>query len=269
MRFKIVCFLIISNTFLLIGESGFVINEKDKKPIEFVNIGIVCKGIGTNSKIDGSFNLNIEDQFNNDSIRFSSIGYKPFTIKVSDFRKLENKTITLEEKLYDLKEVVISPRMFKQKTLGYTSHTRSILMGFKKSSLGNECGVMLSIKKTARLDKLNLNFVECTFDTVFLRINFYKIKNKLDFENILSKPIYLNITKKDIKDKITIDLKPYQLNVNGDCLVTLEYVKELGDGHLWFSGSLLGKTYYRKISQDKWQTVPLGICFNVEALVEK
>jgi hypothetical protein len=249
-------------------QNGLVINEKDKKPIEFVNIGVIGKGIGTTSNIYGSFNINIENQFNNDSLRFSSIGYEPYAIKVSEFKQLQNKTIALKEKYYEFKEVVISPKIFKSKILGYTSHSKALQL-IPPDSLGYEGGVYLKIKKSAKLNKININVIECTIDTVFYRINIYKVVGKKDFQNILIKPIYFTIAKDKVKDRISIDISNENICVKGDCLVTFEKVKYLGKGNLKFSGSISGRTYYRLTSQANWQTLPVGIGLSVEANVEK
>jgi hypothetical protein len=249
-------------------QTGIVINENDKKPIEYVNIGVIGKGIGTNSDINGKFDLNIDNQYNNDSLRFSSIGYKSYTIKVSDFKQLQNKSITLKEKLCELKEVIISPKLFKLKTLGYTTKTKAFQLALS-DTIGYEGGVYLKIKKSAKLNKINLNIIYCTYDTIFYRINIYKVIGKMDFQNILVKPIYVNLPKDKIKDNVSIDISKENIIVNGDCLVTIEHVKKLSKGAIYFSAALFGKSYYRLTSQANWKTYPVGISISVDANVEK
>lgn len=249
--------------------SGFVFNSKDKKPIEYVNIGVIGKNIGTTSDENGNYNLTIDSKFDNDTLKFSCIGYELFSIKVSDYKSLLNKNIALNERYYKLDEVVVSPKIYKQKTFGYTTRFKSMQAGFDKNDLGYECGILLKIKKSALLETLNLNVVSCSFDTIFYRVNLYKVVNETTYENILTSPIYIKIPKDKIKDKITIDLLPYNLKVNGDCLITLEYIKELGNGYLWFCARFPGKTYIRKTSQGNWETVPIGISFSVDAKIEK
>jgi len=269
MKFPAIYFFLFLYSYSGLCQTGFVLTRKDKKPIEFVNIGIIGKGVGTTTNKDGRYNLTIGDQYFNDSIRFSCIGYKSYTAKVSDFMNRNDSIITLDEDLYTLKEVIVNPIIYKQKTLGYTSHSKTMVVEFEKSDLGYEVGILLKIRKTAKLERLNLNLVKCSLDTIHLRINFYKVSGIMEFENILTTPIYLKISNKEIKDKVTIDLLPYDIKVKGDCLVTLECIKEMGDGDLSFSGNLNGKTYVRKTSQDSWQTIPFGVCYNVEAKVEK
>lgn len=121
---KISVFIIITLGNSVFGQnySGIVINNKDQNPIEFVNIGIVSKNTGTISDENGKYNLFIDKKFENDTLKFSCVGFEPFSMVVSDFIKLPNKNINLKERIYELKEVIISPKKFKYKILGYTSH---------------------------------------------------------------------------------------------------------------------------------------------------
>jgi hypothetical protein len=59
-------------------------NSNLKSPVEYVNIGIVNKNIGTISNNNGEFVLAIPAEFENDSVRFSMVGYVPLTLSVAD-----------------------------------------------------------------------------------------------------------------------------------------------------------------------------------------
>ena len=72
-----------------------------------------------------------------------------------------------------------------------------------------------------------------------------------------------------VKDELQIDLQSKNIVVDGNFLVTLEHIKDLGKGYLHFCAGLADKTYYRKTSQGKWDTVPVGISLSVIADVEK
>jgi len=249
--------------------SGMVINKTTGKVVEYTNIGIVGKNMGTVSDDKGKFELTIDSQFDNDTIKFSNLGYISYSIKVSDFKKLKSLNINLEEKPYQIKEVTINPITFKHKTLGISTTSKVIQAGFDENKLGYECGILMKVKKSAKLEKVNINIATCTYDTIFYRLNIYKVTDKKEFENILQKPIYVNIPKDKIKGKLEIDLIPYNLIVDGDFLVTLEHVKNLGKGGLYFCVGLAGKTYIRRTSQGDWDTSPIGISISVDAMVEK
>ncbi len=250
--------------------SGTVLNKKNNQPIEYVNIGLAGKNIGTVSDFNGKFNLMIDAQYDSDTLLFSVIGYAPYAVKVAEYKKQENKNVYLTEKVYQMNEITIKPKTIIQKTLGVKTESRFINAGFKDNLLGYECGILMNVKKTAYLKTININIAQCTFDSILYRVNIYKVTGKMKFGNILKNSIYLRLPKAKIKDKITIDLTPENLTVDGDFLVTLENIKDLGAGaSLYFCAGLSGTTYFRKTSQAEWQTTPVGISISVEADVEK
>lgn len=268
-RFLILIFLISSNTILGQVIKGTMINADSKQPIEFANIGIVGKNVGTVTDLNGRFNFLVNSEYDNDTILFSIIGYKPLLIKIADLRKNMDNVVFLKEKAYELAEVVIRPKIVKQRTLGVTSKLKKVAAGFKDNNLGYECGILMNVKKNAFIKIVNINISNCSYDTIFYRLNIYKVHGKMDFENILREPIYINMPKETVKDEIQIDLQSRNIVVDGDFLITLEHVKNLGNGYLYFCAGLTDKTYYRKTSQGKWETVPIGISISVIADVEK
>ncbi len=249
--------------------SGIVINEANGKPVEFVNIGIVGKNVGTVSDQNGKFSFETGAEFDHDTLLFSSIGYNSCLVKVADLKKNPGKVVLMKERTYAMKEVVIRPRVFRQKTLGVTTKVKSIQAGFKDNILGYECGVLMKAKKSAFIKKVNINISSCSYDTIYYRLNIYKVQGKMDFENILREAIYVTMPKELVKDEIQIDLQSKNIVVDGDFLVTLEHVKNLGEGYLNFCAGLTDKTYFRKTSQGKWESVPVGISISVVANVEK
>jgi hypothetical protein len=268
-RFLIFIFLISCETIFGQNITGIVINADSKQPIEFANIGIIGKNVGTVTDLNGKFKLMVDSKYDNDTILFSIIGYNPHLIKISDLRKNVENEVFLQERVYDIAEVVVKPKIFKQRTLGVTTKFKKISAGFKDNILGYECGILMKVKKTAFIKKVNINISYCSYDTIFYRLNIYKVHRKMNFENILREPIYLKMPKESVKDEIQIDLQSKNIVVEGDFLITLEHVKDLGNGYLQFCAGLTDKTYYRKTSQGKWETAPVGISISVIADVEK
>ena len=165
--------------------------------------------------------------------------------------------------------MIVKPLIFKEQVLGITSKSGTITGGFKDNKLGYECGLLIKNKKKAIIKSVNLNVASCTYDTIFYRLNIYESKEN-DFENILIEPIYVYISKTDVlKNGLRIDLKDKNIIVDGNFLVTLEYIRDLGDFGLMFPVSLKQKTYYRKTSQGNWETAPVGISLSVIADIEK
>ena len=252
--------LFLTNNLLLFGQkiSGTVFEKNSNTTIEYVNIGIVGKSVGTVSDNNGKYSLQIKPEHKDDTLRVSCIGYCTYSIKVSDFLSLKNHNIGLEKRTFELQEVVVSPKKIKSKTLGVTTSLKTVICCYGDSLRGQEFGILMNNKKTAFIKTMNINVAYCNYDTVFYRINFYKVVGDLQFENILSQPVYLNISKKEIKDKITIDLSYLNLWIEGDFLVTLESIKDLGKDTFCFCASILHSMYFRKTSQDEWKK--FGVC---------
>lgn len=249
--------------------TGVVMCKESQKPIGYVNIGIIGKGIGTVSDHNGSYSIQIGAEYNNDTLLFSCIGYHPISMLVHDFKKLSHHDIMLEERFFEIEQVVVSPNMFKPKMLGYNPRVRGIQAGFKDNLLGYECGVLINVEKSAYLETIRVNFSKTSFDTIFYRVNIYKATGNNNFENILQSPIYINLPKEQLSKTVVVDLKPYNILINGDFLVTLEHVKDLGEGFLYFVAGMRGKTYIRKTSQATWETKSVGISISVDARVEQ
>ena len=247
---------------------GSVLNAESNLPVEYVNIGISGKNIGTVSDKNGQFNLLVESQYLNDSLLFSRIGYESYSVKISDIK--ENDIIPLKEKPFILNEMVIMPRIVKEQVFGITAKSGIGVTGFGNNNLGYECGLLLKNKKRAEIKSVKVTISSCEYDTIFYRLNIYEVKEKRNFENILTEPIYVIASKEDVLNgSLQVDLMEQNIVVNGNFLVTLEHIRDLGNGGIWFPASLKQKTYYRKTSQGKWKTVPIGISISVIANVEK
>ena len=246
---------------------GRIFEKNTNTPIEFVNIGVVGKNVGTVSNEVGNYELTIDPGFAKDTLRVSCIGYQSFSIVLSDFTKRKNHDIELTKRVYTLAEVKIRPRKYKEKTLGVSTQGRMIQAGFTKNLLGYELGILMKVKKSAIPQILRINVARTTYDTLFYRVNFYSPKDKTTFNNILETPIYIKIT--NLKEEMVLDLKPYNLYFEDDFMVSLEHIKDMGEGLLYFCTSLKGRTYYRKTSQGSWESVPFGVSISIDALVEK
>ena len=268
-----IIFFLIGSSVLLYGQtvSGTVFELNSEITIEYVNIGIVGKNIGTISDQNGRYTLRIPPECYNDMLIFSCIGYHSYSVKVSDFIDLNNGNVNLEKKAYDLSEVVVSPRRVRERRLGNTANMLS--SNFRTPfGLGYEMGILMENKRISFVKEINWNIAKFTFDTIVFRVNVYKpqegleIENNLrgyvyvenskfeKFENILRSPVYVTCTKDETKDKITVDLRHLNLVVEGDFLVTFETVKILGSGEFRYRcvSTIFITTHF--IRSSRWST---------------
>lgn len=243
---------------------GHVVDAETHKAIEYVNIGVVGKNIGTVSDSNGYYSISISSQFDPDSIRFSCIGYESRNINIKNLRERVSGDILLSQAQVYLNEIIVTPGKYKEKVLGNTYRTNKIQAGFRENNMGFECGILLPVKKQTILEKLTCNISECTYDSIHYRLNVYKQTGKMLFEPILKKPIYIKQKVLAKSMTLVIDLSEYNLIVRENTLITLEHIEDMGIGHLLFSGGLIGNTcYYRKTSQGKWEKTPLKLGFSV------
>jgi hypothetical protein len=107
------------------------------------------------------------------------------------------------------------------------------------------------------IDSVKLNIAKCAYDSIFLRLNIYSVDDGR-MENILSRPIYLNLDRKSAKDSPVINLSVYDLQVNNDFFISVELVKQLGERGLSFYASMDSELYpalYRETSQGEWKYI--------------
>ena len=252
------------------SQKGRVLSSVEKSGIGFVNIGIVGKNIGTVSDELGNFMIDIDKTYDNDSIRFSMIGYKSVTYLVSQFKSDSIKSIYLNPVSYELKEVKVIYRKSREVTLGIPITSGNLISGFKYNDPGAEMGIKVDIKKKVKLTDLHLNISVCTFDSVFYRLRIYQLVNEKGSINILNQSIYISFSKEKINKVVTIDLSKYSIVIEGSVLITLELYKNLGEGRLLFYSDFEnGSTYHRKTSEGQWTVAPVAIGMYLHGLVIK
>lgn len=252
------------------GQTNYKGNLSDKTSHEvlpYVNIGIVGKNIGTVSDIHGNFELDLQKENDNDTLKISMIGYESLEFIVSDFKKHLRQTpqLQLAQKTTELKEVVISGRELKKKILGNKTESKSIVGGFTSNELGNEVGIVIKIKRSPTyLKQFCANITNNRYDSLKFRLNFYNLKDGLPHQRITKENII--VTSKLKKGKLVVDLTEYDIVVEDDFFVSLEWIENLGeeDG-LYFSMGFLGSPIIsRHTSQGNWEKVgAVSIGFNV------
>ncbi len=248
-------------------ESGKVISGQTDSGLSYVNVLVLGKNIGTVTDESGNFTLCSDNITDNDSLRFSAIGFKAVTVQVRSFREDTLKNIYLDPRVYDLREVNVTYNKQKNKVirLGSVVDSNYLKSGFADNDLGSELGIKLFVKKPVKLKNINLNVAVCTFDSVTYRLNVYETFNQISYRNILTEPIYLSFSGKETGEMITFDLSRYSIVIQGNVLISLELYKDLGKGKLLFNTEYFtGYTYHRKTSDGKWVGSPgvIGMFLN-------
>ncbi|WP_350287405.1 carboxypeptidase-like regulatory domain-containing protein [uncultured Croceitalea sp.] len=247
--------------------TGKIVASINGNPLPYVNIGIINKSIGTVTDFDGNFELSIYRSNYKDSVRISSVGLKSKTLLVSNFISVlkADPVIEMNEKIEELSEVIVSNRKLKTKVLGNRSKSRKNLYEASADMLGSEIGVKIKIKNgPSLLKKFTTRVLTKRYVGFKFRLNFYDIKEGLPNRNLLTKNIIIDA--KDIEDGwIHVNLEPYDVYVEDDFFVTLEWIQGDGKRKLKFPASLFGPVVVeRETSQAKWNKhTTASIGFNV------
>jgi hypothetical protein len=252
-------------------QKGIVLSTETNSGIGFVSIGIIGKNIGTVADEKGNFTINIDPGFDNDSLKFSMIGYEPVTFSVKQFKVLPEKKIYLKPLVYNLKEVRISARASKMVTMGIQVKSSSLLSGFAYNNPGAELGINITVRKPVMLSDINFNVARCTFDSVTYRLNVYQLEGNGKYRNILVRPVYITFSKNKIKKAITFDLRNYSIRIEGVVLITMELYKSPGEGNLLFyTDPKEDFTWNRKASEGDWVKTPgeIGLYLHGKLLTE-
>lgn len=246
---------------------GTITDATTGETLPYVNIGIVGKNIGTVSADNGKFQLHIAENHNPDDLRLSMIGYEPLTVSVSKIREMlsAHPVIKLQPSATPIAEVVVSKKKLKEKVLGNRTQSQSATAGFSSNKLGNEIGIVITIKKSPTyIESFTASVASEQKAPIKLRLNFYNLKDGMPDQLIQNENII--VTTPVVNGLLTVDLSAYNLIAHDDFFVSLEWI-ENGPGHgVKFSAAFLGSPLIaRETSQGTWEKVGfVGIGFTVK-----
>ncbi len=247
---------------------GQVIDADTEEPLPYVNIGLVNQNIGTVTDEAGYFELEVPGNgFADATLRFSMIGFEPQDFTIQEYRDQKILTIPLKEKATALEEVVLTTKRnrYQTKILGNKTTSQLIYAAFTTNKLGNEMGFLVRGRKNPMiLKKFNVSLVENDYGPIRFRLNFYDLKDGLPNETLLNENI---IVDTDIQSGIVSkDLTPYEIVIDQDFFVAIEWIEDLGPGKLFFSGGFFGSPLIaREVSQGTWSKVgSASVGMNIE-----
>ena len=250
----LLCIPVLNAQYIL---QGRIIDALTKEPLLFVNVGVLKKELGTVSNEDGFFFLEVPDVFAKETLRFSMIGFDERDFQVADLEAilLSNNTLVLAEQTTFLEEVVLTAeKKWDTRVSGNATTSKLLITGFTSNQLGNEIALLVKVKKTpAYIEGIQFSVVENIYPEVRFRVNVYSSEYRFPDENILKENIF--VTLKQSEGIISVDLKEYDILVDDDVFISLEWIDEdLGSEGLWFSAGVFGKSIYaRSTSQAEWK----------------
>ena len=262
--------------------SGQIIDIESGKPVPYTNIGIIGKNVGTVSDASGWFNIELNTEFDKDTLCISCIGYVSKKYLIRDFKKdirnIDQDKIQLLPKTYQLNEVLIKPIKTRIYKLGNFCEPNSPYgNAFYSNQLGTEIGILIELPRNSNkafLQSFRFYVGEFTYEKFPVRLNIYNLKNNRPYENILTQPIYIEI---ESEGEYIIDLGNYDIILNEDFFISLEYYKipNRTTGKLIFCATHgkkinKGKSYFRLTSQSNWEPELVdNVGFSVQIECEK
>ena len=246
--------------------AGVVVDSTNKKPLEYVNIGIFQKNIGTVSNNEGTFEIVIPFKHKHDSLLFSSIGYKTKRVFIPDLLNRDTNKVFLKPKRINLDEVKIISKKYTQKVKGNKTSNESIGLAISQSlGYGSEIGTLIKLPdKEVLLKDFNFHIYFNRPDSALFRLKIYSYNNGID--TLLVNENIIFMIKNHYTGDYKKDLLKYHIVVNKDIFVSIECLKEYTHGYdrkvnndkffydrIIISAKLLGsKSFVREVSQGKW-----------------
>jgi len=282
MKFKILLAFIFISTFSNqsfaqdsttqnITVKGIVLDVETNRPLAYVSVGVLNKPEGTLTDTLGNFNFHISQENVADTLQISLVGYFPKKITVKDFVESKENTIKLSIKITELAEVVLTNYATNTETIGRQGNGKFVQVSIhnKKSveeTIGSEMGMRYKAKHAdAILKDFNFNVSGNNFNYIKYRINIYSVKDNMPDTLICNRQIFMTVDS--FKTGWTkVDLEPYNIKVNQDFIVTVQWVESRMDKKenpltmIPVAMTPFSKNCYARIaSQDKWKKVGFNL----------
>jgi hypothetical protein len=260
-------FLFTTSLFSQLQLTGFVIDQTTKQPIEYANIGIADKGIGTVCDQQGKFTLTIPAEDENSILTITRLGYQTTTLSIAKNNDVAKMVIALAPEVKELNEFSFSGK--DKIELGYHKQDDAAKGFFKVEGLGMEGGTLIRNTDTVQLTHFNMNILELPYDSMKFRLNLYSVNKGVPGEKLNKKEIYFILQK----DQLGIFRLPFEQNITptGNFICTLELIEIFGeidkDARFTFSAIIdkKGLIYNKGISLGKWKKIrKYSLCFWLE-----
>lgn len=252
---------------------GVVLDRETNTAIAYVSIGIINQPMGTVTDTAGHFMFNIGQKNVADTLQLSIVGYSPFRISVKDFVSDSNKTIRLWVKPQQLAEVTVinSSDRVNSETVGRQAVNKLFQVSIhnKKSAnetIGSEMGMgYTTSRKNAMIRDFNFYISSNNFNFIKFRVNIYSVKNGLPDTLLFNRQIFATIDQ-FYTGWIRIDLEQYQIKVNSEFIVTVQWIESRMDKKenpitiLPIAFTPFSKNCYARVaSQDKWKRIGVNL----------
>jgi hypothetical protein len=179
--------------------TGKVLDLNTRQPVPYANIGLFEKNLGTLSDEDGSFELIIPSRYRNDTVLFSSIGYKRHGVAVNILLAQSGANdILLTPEIIMLKDVTVTYKKSKKQRLGWMGGKDGVLPLDTLQGGGAVALLVESPGTASYVEKLQVRLMYNSKDTLQFRLHFYAYDAARDAPGaeLLQKEIILKETSR-------------------------------------------------------------------------
>lgn len=246
---------------------GTISDAQTGEPIPFVNIGVLNASLGTVSDEEGRYELRVPSNVAEpgDILRISSLGYQSVEFDFGDLQLSQDLDVAMNPAPIALEEVVVSSLpTYSVEEMAGEGIDRATQQAYWKDSLalGAELATIVRVDKGPRkLNTFFFNVLHNPADSIYFRINFYDIKGRsnLPGKNLNKSSENILYTLKNGEGEAIVDLKPFDIWVEDDFIVSLELLQVYGTDEILLvlpaSEERFGRTMRRYASQGAWEII--------------
>ncbi len=204
---------------------GLVLDASTNEPIPFVNIGFKKLAVGTVSDEAGHYELKLVSP--RDLISVSSLGYEDQSLLPADLQK--NTTILLTPRNYDIPEVEVTAEHWETEEILLGNHSEDLdhNVGFGSRQLGTEIGARIPIGQETYIKSAHFLLNHAKGDSILFRVNLYSFNEGKLGRNLLPENVII-AAKQEKGAVLEVDLSGYNVVVDHDVLLALEWIKDDG-----------------------------------------
>ena len=240
---------------------GHVVNERGET-VEYVSIGFEEDSVGTISDANGYFTIEIPANRKNDLV-FTHVSFQKAIVPYETYANGQQLTVTMKDKMVELAEVVVGKKNKPQKIAGKAISGPVASFRGKGKVDGTEWGPVFKSKKDYVISDILLTIKGISYQWCVLSFNIYEIQGN-KFVNILNKPIYHRIEKRNGKQRL--DIQPEEtivLRGKRKYYISVMVVDSDRYGILDMQ-SHFKTSYVRNITKGKKRKLPIGPAIMVQ-----
>lgn len=249
----LILFFTLSNTIIYAQYiNGIIKDSINNKPLQYVNITLLNKDIGTYTNEYGEFEFDTKNNIK-DTILVTSLGYKSIKIPVEKVVLKKDLIIHLQHDIEIIEEVTISNNKTEYKSLPYKISKPKKSIYTSSVPFGSEVVTLINTKRKGKIKSINFHVSDSksklkSFDA-FFRLKFYTYDKNKDMPSELITYDEIIVKPKINKGKIRVDLVENSIIVpkDGFCIgIEVINANEIPKNKLYKTSPVLVWTHGKK-----------------------